>query len=361
LALPALVSGFIIAFLHSLSLFGAPAILGLPAGIHTITTQIWTFFHYPPRLDLAAAFSIPLLLATMLLIALQKRILGRRGFSTVGGKGGQRRLVKLGWARLPVLVLVLGILALSVFLPYWILLKAAFSKAWAMPLDWGNFTWNNFNFALFQYSDTRAAIVNTFKLGVLTATVGTLLATLIAYITNRNVFPGARYLSFFALAPLVIPGIVLAVGLFIVYAQPPVVLYGTIWILFVAYLTKEMPVGFSQAESTFKSIHTELEDASRIIGANRLRSLKDITAPLAKSGLIAAWCFIFIGVIRELSVSILLFAPSSKVVSVVIFDLKEEGQIGAIAVLGILMLAVSFVIILAVRWILDRDVVATRE
>jgi iron(III) transport system permease protein len=240
-------------------------------------------------------------------------------------------------------------------------LKAAFSKAWAMPLDWSNFTWNNFNFALFQYSDTRAAIANTFKLGVLTATVGTLLATLIAYITNRNVFPGARYLSFFALAPLVIPGIVLAVGLFIVYAQPPIVLYGTIWILFVAYLTKEMPVGFSQAESTFKSIHTELEDASRIIGANRLRCLKDITAPLAKSGLIAAWCFIFIGVIRELSVSILLFAPSSKVVSVVIFDLKEEGQIGAIAVLGILMLAVSFVIILAVRWILDRDVVATRE
>jgi iron(III) transport system permease protein len=361
LALPALISGFIIAFLHSLSLFGAPAILGLPAGIHTITTQIWTLFHYPPRLDLAAAFSIPLLLATMLLIGLQKRILGRRGFSTVGGKGGQRRLVKLGWGRLPVLGLVLSLLALSVFLPYWILLKAAFSKAWAMPLDWSNFTWNNFNFALFQYSDTRAAIVNTFKLGVLTATVGTLLATLIAYITNRNVFPGARYLSFFALAPLVIPGIVLAVGLFIVYAQPPVVLYGTIWILFVAYLTKEMPVGFSQAESTFKSIHTELEDASRIIGANRLISLKDITAPLAKSGLIAAWCFIFIGVIRELSVSILLFAPSSKVVSVVIFDLKEEGQIGAIAVLGILMLAVSFVIILAVRWILDRDLVATRE
>lgn len=361
LALPALVSGFIVAFLHSLSLFGAPAILGLPAGVHTITTQIWTFFHYPPRLDLAAAFSIPLLVTTMLLLALQKKILGRRGFSTVGGKGGQRRVVKLGWARLPLLLLVLGVLALSVFLPYWILLKAAFSKAWAMPLDWSNFTLNNFDFALFQYGDTRAAIVNTFKLGILTATVGTLLATLIAYITNRNLFSGARFLTFFALAPLVIPGIVLAVGLFIVYAQPPVVLYGTIWILFVAYLTKEMPVGFSQAESTFKSIHGELEDASRIVGANRLRALKDITAPLAKSGLIAAWCFIFIGVIRELSVSILLFSPSSKVVSVVIFDLKEEGQIGAIAVLGILMLLVSFVIILGMRWMLDRDVVASRE
>jgi iron(III) transport system permease protein len=122
-----------------------------------------------------------------------------------------------------------------------------------------------------------------------------------------------------------------------------------------------MPIGFSQAESTFKSIHPELEDASRIIGANRLVSLKDITAPLARSGLIAAWCFIFIGVIRELSASILLFSPNSKVVSVVIFDLKEEGQIGAISVLGILLLLVSFLIILAVRWLMDRDIVATRE
>jgi iron(III) transport system permease protein len=361
LALPALVGGFIVAFLHSLSLFGAPAILGLPAGLHTITTQIWTFFQYPPRLDLAAAFSVPLLLATLFLIALQRRILGRRGFSTVGGKGGQRRLIKLGWARVPVLLFVLSILALSVFLPYWILLKAALSKAWAMPLTWNNFSLGNFSFVLFQYTDTQAAIVNTFKLGILTATAGTLVATLIAYITNRNLFRGARYLTFFALAPLVIPGIVLAVGLFIVYAQPPLVLYGTVWILFVAYLTKEMPIGFSQAESTFKSIHPELEDASRIIGANRLVSLKDITAPLARSGLIAAWCFIFIGVIRELSASILLFSPNSKVVSVVIFDLKEEGQIGAISVLGILLLLVSFVIILGVRWVMDRDVVATRE
>ena len=273
-------------------------------------------------------------------------MLGRKGYSTVGGKGGQKRLIRLGWGRIPVLLFVLGILSLSVFLPYWILLKAALSKAWALPLTWDNFTLHNLSFTFFEYGDTQLAIYNTFKLGLITATIGTLLATLIAYITNRNLFRGARYLSFFALAPLVIPGIVLAVGLFIAYTRPPLVLYGTIWILFVAFLTKEMPIGFSQAESTFKSIHPELEDASRIIGANRLMSLKDITAPLARSGLIAAWSFIFIGVIRELSAAILLFAPSSKVVSVVIFDLKEEGQVGVIAVLGILLLAVSFAVIL---------------
>ncbi len=361
LALPALLGGFILAFLQSLSLFGAPAILGLPAGLHTITTQIWALFQYPPRLDMAAAFSVPLLLATMALIAVQKKILGRKGYSTVGGKGGQKRLIRLGWGRVPVLLLVLGILSLSVFLPYWILLKAALSKAWAVPLTWDNFTLKNFSFTFLEYGDTQRAIYNTFKLGLLTATLGTLLATLIAYITNRDLFRGARYLTFFALAPLVIPGIVLAVGLFIAYSRPPLVLYGTIWILFVAFLTKEMPIGFSQAESTFKSIHLELEDASRIIGANRLMSLKDITAPLARSGLIAAWSFIFIGVLRELSAAILLFAPSSKVVSVVIFDLKEEGQVGVIAVLGILLLVVSFAVILAVQGLAGRDPVAARE
>jgi iron(III) transport system permease protein len=359
--LPALVAGFILAFLHSLSLFGAPAILGLPAGLHTITTQIWALFQYPPRLDLAAAFSVPLLLATMGLIALQKKILGRRGYSTVGGKGGQRRLVQLGILRIPLLLLVFAILSLSVFLPYWILLKAALSKAWALPLTWDNLSVENFKFAFFQYGDTQSAIMNTFKLGILTATVGTLIAALIAYVTNRRLLRGARALTFFALAPLVIPGIVLAVGLFIAYTRPPLILYGTIWILFVAYLTKEMPIGFSQADTTFKSIHPELEDASTILGANRLWALKDVTAPLAKSGLIAAWCFIFIGVIRELSASILLFTPTSKVVSVVIFDLKEEGQIGVIAVLGILLLMVSFLVILAAQWIVGKDVFATKE
>ena len=361
LAAPALLGGFILAFLHSLSLFGAPAILGLPASLHTITTQIWALFQYPPRLDLAAAFSVPLLLATMLLIALQKKILGRRGYSTVGGKGGERRLLRLGIFRIPALLLVLGIIALSVFLPYWILLKAALAKAWAQPLTWDNFTLENFSFAFFQYGDTQDAILNTFKLGIATASAGTVIAALIAYITNRQLFWGARYLTFFALAPLVVPGIVLAVGLFLAYARPPIVLYGTIWILFVAYLTKEMPIGFSQAETTFKSIHPELEDASRILGANRLGALRDVTAPLARTGLIATWCFIFIGVIRELSALILLFTPKSKVVSVVIFDLKEEGQIGVIAVLGILLLLVSFLVILAVQRLVKREVLATRE
>jgi iron(III) transport system permease protein len=356
---PAILSGFILSVLQALALFGSPAILALPAGFHTITTQIWALFQYPPKVEMAAAFSVPLLLATALLLFLQKKLLGRRGYAAVGGKGGQRRQIALGPWRQPALVACLAVMACAIFLPYGILAKAAFSRAWAQPLTWDNVTLGNWSFTFLSIS-TQTAIVNTLELGILTACVGAGLATLLAYITNRRLIVGHQLLAFLALAPVVIPGVVLAVGLFIAYTRPPFLLYGTLWILFLAYLTKEMPVGYSQSDATFRGIHPELEEAGRILGAGRLRVLGEITAPLARSGIIATWCFIFIGVIRELSVSILLFTPNTKVMSVVIFDLKEEGQFGAIAVLGLFMLAVTFLAVVLMQTLLGRDVLGAR-
>jgi iron(III) transport system permease protein len=358
---PALVSGFILAVLQALALFGSPAILALPAGFHTITTQIWAMFQYPPKVEMAAAVSMPLLLATALLLLVQKRLLGRRGYAAVGGKGGQRRPIALGAARYPALAGALAVMACAIFLPYGILAKAALSRAWAQPLSWSNLTLDNFTFTFFEYGATRAAIVNTLELGVATATLGAVLVALLSYVTNRRLVIGHQLVAFLALAPIVIPGVVLAVALFIAYTRPPFVLYGTLAILFVAYLTKEMPVGYAQSEATFRTIPAELEDAGRILGAGRLRILRDVTAPLARSGIIAAWCFIFIGVLRELSASIILFTPATKVMSVVIFDLKEEGQFGAIAVLGIVMLVLTFGIVGLVQRALGRDVLGVRE
>jgi iron(III) transport system permease protein len=187
------------------------------------------------------------------------------------------------------------------------------------------------------------------------------MVALLAYVTNRRLVVGHQAVAFLALAPVVIPGVVLAVALFIAYTRPPFVLYGTLAILFVAYLTKEMPVGYAQSEATFRSIPADLEEAGRILGAGRLRILRDVTAPLARSGIIAAWCFIFIGVIRELSASIILFTPNTKVMSVVLFDLKEEGQFGAIAVLGIIMLLMTFATVSIVQAALGRDVLGVRD
>ena len=360
LVFPAILSGFILAVLQALALFGSPAILGLPAGFHTITTQIWALFQYPPKVEMAAAFSVPLLLATALLLLVQKRLLGRRGYAAVGGKSIQRRSIALGPWRYPALLGCLAVLACAVFLPYGILAKAAFSHAWAQPLTWENFTLANWSFT-FRHSSTQAAILNTLELGILTASVGAGLAALLAYITNRKIIAGHQLLGFLALSPIVIPGVVLAVALFIAYTRPPFLLYGTLWILFVAYLTKEMPIGYSQSDATFRGIHPELEEAGRILGAGRLRVLGEITAPLARSGIIAAWCFVFIGVIRELSASIILFTPGTKVISVVIFDLKEEGQFGAIAVLGLFMLAMTFGIVVLMQTVLGRDVLGARS
>ena len=361
LVLPAILSGFILAVLQALALFGSPAILALPAGFHTITTQIWSFFHYPPKMEMAAAFSIPLLLATALLLQMQKRLLGRRGYASVGGKGGQRRAIPLGRWRYPALALCAAVMACAIVLPYGILAKAAFARAWAQPMTWENFTLANWSFTFFEYSATQSAVLNTLELGVMTATVGAGLVALLAYVANRKIIVGHQVLGFLALAPIVIPGVVLAVGLFLAYTRPPLLLYGSLWILFVAYVTKEMPVGYSQSDATFKGIHVELEEAGRILGAGRFRVLREITAPLARSGIIASWCFIFIGVIRELSASIILFTPNTKVMSVVIFDLKEEGQFGAIAVLGLFMLAMTFGTVVLMQRVLGRDFMGVKE
>ena len=358
---PALASGFILAVLQAIALFGSPAILSLPAGFHTITTQIWSLFQYPPKPELAAALSMPLLLATALLLYLQKIVLGRRGYASVGGKGQARRRLPLGAWRYPALAACLAVMACAIVLPYGVLAKAALARAWAQPLTWDNLTLGNIRFTFLEYSSTRDAVVNTLELGVLTATVGAVLAALLAYVAERRIIAGAGLLRFLALAPVVVPGVVMAVGLFVAYTRPPLILYGTLWILFIAYLTKEMPVGYSQSEATFRSIHPELEDAARVLGAGRLRALAEVTAPLARSGIIATWCFVFIGVIRELSASIILFTPSTKVMSVVIFDLKEEGQFGAIAVLGLFMLIITFITVASIQALLGRDIVGARE
>lgn len=362
LVAPAIVGGFILVFLHSIALFGSPAILAMPAGMHTITTQIWVMFtRYPAQYELASALSVSLLLVTVVVLGAQRRFFGRRGYAALGGRAAAWKVVRLGRWRYAGLAFCLGMLALSMVLPYGVLLKAAFAKAWAMPLTADNLTLKNWGLALTGYSATRQAIVNTLKLGLLTATVGAAFAAVIAYVVNRRLLRAHRAISFLVMAPLVIPGTVLAVGLLMAYTRPPFVLYGTIWILFVAYVTKEIPVGFSQVDATLKGIHEELEEAGRILGASRLGVLATITLPLARSGLVAAWCLIFIGAIRELSASILLFTPRSWVLSVIIIDLRANGVIEVVSVLSILLLVLTVATVLLVQRVAGRAVVVARE
>ena len=353
LVMPALLAGFLVAFLQSMTLFGTPAILALPAGVDTMTTKIWSLFQFPPQPGLAAAASLPLLLITVALLRAQTAIMGRRGYSIVGGKSTGIRTVKLGWWKVPALALFAFVLGCSIVLPYGVLARTALVKNWSAPMA-GNFSLEHWRFVFLEFSQTKVALANTFILGASAATAGTLLVVVIGYLSLRKLVWGHRYLAFLATAPVAIPGIVLAVGLFIAYTQPPFVLYGTLAIIFLAYLTKELPVGYQQVAASMKAVHPELEEASRIFGATRLRALFDITAPLIRNGVIATWILIFIGSIRELSATILLFTANTKTISVTMFDLRESNDWGPIAVLSLTMLAITFVMVAAVNYFTDR-------
>ena len=273
LALPALLAGALVAFLQAMTLFGSPAILAIPAGFHTMTTKIWSLFNYPPKPELAAAASIPLLVLTIALLRAEHLILGRRGYSVVGGKQGDPRLVRLGWLNWVALAFAFVVLMCPVFLPYGALLNATFSRVATTFIWFDNFTLHNIHFVFFELSATKLAVQNTFILGVWSATVGTIMALVIGYLTTRRAIAGHRTLGFLATAPVAIPGIVLGVGLFLSYARPPFVLYGTLWILFLAFVTIALPAAYQQMQSAFRSVHTDLEDAGRILGATRLRTL----------------------------------------------------------------------------------------
>ncbi|TAJ42167.1 MAG: iron ABC transporter permease [Reyranella sp.] len=347
LALPTLLAGALVSFLQAMNLFGSPAILAIPAGFHTLTTRIWSLFQFPPKPELAAAASLPLLVLTILLLRAQARALGRRGYAVLGGKYGEPRLIRLGLLKWPAVALAMIVLAMPLFLPYAALFNSAFSRVASRIVSFETATLHNFRFTFLELSSTMPALKNTFLLASSSATLGALLALLIAYIVARKAVTGHKVLGFLATAPLAIPGIVLGVGLFLAYTRPPLTLYGTLWILLIAFVTIELPVAYQQLSSAFHAVHPELEEAGRMLGASRLRTLADITAPLLRSAVIATWCFVFVAVIRELSAAVILFTSDTKVLSVLIFDLKESGDVGAIAVLSLTMVAITTLVVAA--------------
>ncbi len=352
LALPAILGGFILAVLEAMVLFGSPAMIAIPARFHVMTTQLWALFQYPPKLELAAAYSLPLLFVAIALLWAQRRLLGRKGYATLTGKATQVRVQRLGGWRYPVLAACLLILLFAVGLPFWTLISASLSKAWGRGLSLDNLTLDNFHRILFAHRPTREAIINTLQIAIVTATVGAAVSALVAYVSERRLVRGHRALAFLATAPIAIPGIVLSIGLFAAYTRPPFILYGTIWILFISYLTKYLPIAYPANRAAVLGVHVDLEDAARILGASRLRAFIDVTRPLFKTGLLAAFLLVFLPSLRELSSSILLYTAKSRVVAVVIYELYEEGLWEMVSAMGILLLGLTLLIVgLAYRFL----------
>jgi len=362
LALPAILSGFLLSFLEALELFGPPAFLLIPARQQVMTTQLYLFFsQFPPQLEVAAAYAMPLLLVTICLLFFQRRILGRRRFVTVTGKGGVRRRTRLGGWRWPALGLALIPPALSVVLPYGALLLVSLEHVWGKgPFAPGNLTGYWYRWAIFDNATTRQAIVHSLEYSAGAATLAVVVATLVAYMVVRRMVPLTSLLGFTAMAPFVVPGIVLAIGFFAAYSHPPILLYGTAGILIAAYATRFLPIAFSNASGILRGINVDLENAARTLGAGRIHTLLSVTVPLLRTGLLSGWLLVFIPALRELSASVFLFTPRTQVVTTVIFDFSDAGNYEAVSTMGVLMMLITFLIVVVAYRFIGREVTRAR-
>jgi iron(III) transport system permease protein len=358
---PAILGGLIISFLEAISLFGAPALIALPARFNVVATQLWQFFEYPVQVEVAAAYAIPLLVITVLMFWLQRRILGRKGYAAVTGKGGERRMIALGGWRCVMLGYALFVCSLSVLLPMIVLLQAAFAKAWGRGFSLDNLTLGNFHYLLFEQTQAQSAIINTFVYAGATAFVAIALSLAIAYVVSRQLVPWSNALGFLCMAPFVIPGIVLAIGFYAAYAPPPLALYGTGTILVLAFTTRYLPIAYTSSAASMRSINPEMEEAVRILGGGRLLAIRRVLAPLLKKSLAGAWILVFIPAARELSSAIFLVGPNSRVISVMLFDLSEEGNFEVLAALGTILLVVTLIIAAIGFRIIGRDFMLRRS
>jgi iron(III) transport system permease protein len=361
LVLPAILGGLIISFLEAIALFGAPALIALPARFHVVSTQLWQFFEYPVRVEEAAAYSIPLLLITILMFWLQRSLVGRRGYAAVTGKGGERREIRLGAWRWPLLGYALFVCSMSVLLPMTVLLQAAFAKAWGRGFSLDNLTLHNFTYVLFEQTQAQQAILNTFLYAGTTAFAAIGLSLGIAYVVSRRVVPWANALAFLCMAPFVIPGIVLAIGFYAAYAPPPLALYGTAAMMILAFITRFLPIAYTSSAAGMRSINPEMEEAVRILGGGRLTAIRKVLAPLLKKSLAGAWILVFIPAARELSCAIFLVGPNTRVISVMLFDLSEEGNFEVLAALGAILLVASVVIAGIGFRVIGRDFMLRRN
>ena len=360
LVTPAIVGGAIVVFLDTVALFGTPAIIALPARIKVMTLQLWQFFEFPVRAEAAAAYAIPLVLVTMALFAVQRAVLGRRGYVALTGKGGSRTPTPLGAWRWAVAGYAVFVVALAVLLPYAALAQAAFSRAWGLGCSWANASLGNFT-ALLSDPGARATILRSFTYSAAAACLAILLALTVAYLVSRRVGRWHGLLTALCMAPLVIPGIVLAIGFYSAWSPPPLALYGTAAILVLGYTTRFLPIAYVNCMAGLRSLNPEMEDAVRILGGSRGRAVAQVVVPLLKKSLVGSWLLVFIPAVRELSTAVFLVTAQTRVISMMMLALSENGSFATLAALGFVLLGATIVIVMVGYAMIGRDFMLRRS
>jgi iron(III) transport system permease protein len=347
LSAPAILSSCILVFVTAAGIFGVPLVLGVPANLNTLSTLIYTAINeYPSDFAKAAILSSALFLFTAAFTAAQILLLRGRRFTTVTGKGYRPRRVDLGrwrWAG----VAVNSIYLLFVIGPFIALLLVSFQDAWTGGFDLSRFTLANYKKVIFVDAIAHRGLINSIFISTIGATLAVLVCMSLALAIHRTRLPGREGLAPLAMVPVTVPGIVLGLGFLIALVSTP--LYGTIWIIMIAYIVHYLPTGLRNGESLVLSVSRELDESARMSGASWWRAMVRIVMPLVAPGMVSMWLLLFVTYIREVSSSMMLFTFGTETISIALIQIMEYEPYGVSGAFGVLQTVLVLVCVAFIR------------
>ncbi|HEY1411782.1 MAG TPA: iron ABC transporter permease, partial [Rhodopila sp.] len=345
LVTPGVLGAAIFVFAEMLGSFSAALVLGTPVRFYVITTAMYQLVaQYPPRIPLAAAMGVSLFAVMALMLYIYRRIIARRSYVTVSGKAFRPRLTDVGGLRWVLFAVCAAYVLLSVVLPMLTLLYASIQRLAVAFSPVSNFTFDNYRAALSQNA-VRYAMSNSLLLGAMTATLGVALTGMLSWLIHRSRLPGRGLLEYIAMFPQAVPRLVFAFGMMWAWLVFPIPIYGTLWLLLIAYLTVFLPLGVRTISSVLLQLDKSLEECGQVCGASWGYRMRTITMPLLRPGLIAAWMLLFIASVRELGASILLMGPHSQVLTPAIVDAWFGSSSELTAAMALIQTAVVGIVV----------------
>ena len=351
LVLPGVLGAAIFVFAEMLGSFSAALVLGLPSRFYVVTTAMYQLVsQYPPQFPRAAAMGVSLFAVMFFMVYIYRRVVSGGTYVTITGKAFRPRVMNVGRLRWPLLGVCWVYLGVAVILPILTLLYSSIQRlATAFPKA-GNFTLENYRTAL-SLDAVRGALWNSLLLGVGTASLGVLIMGFLAWMIYRSRLPGVGAIEYVLMFPQAVPRLVFAFGMLWAWLIFPIPIYGTLWLLLIAYLTVFLPLGLRTISGVILQIDRSLEESAQMCGASWSYRMRTVTVPLLRPGLIAAWLLLFIASVRELGASILLMGPNSKVITPAIveswFSTSTELT-AAMALLQTLAVAIALVLLFTV-------------
>lgn len=338
LAFPATLAFALFAFILNLEAFEVPALIGMPGRVNVLTTDVYQAVkEIPPRVGFASAFSVVMLIIISGLLYCYGRLARHaERFATITGKGYRPRPIALGRLRWAGSAVILLNFAVTLLLPMLAMVWMSVMP-YVQPMRWqalATATLRNFG-AVLSSSYYLSLVTTTLTVAAISATA-TMLITLVAGWLAARRAPGGQAIDQLVVVPLIFPGVVLGVALLEVALRLPVSLYGTMWLIVLAFVIHYMPFGMRYTYAGVIQIHPELEQAARVSGARGWAVLSRVLVPLLAPALASGWLFVFLLASKEMSLPLLLAGPNSQTISVAMFDLWGNGQIGEVAALGLL-------------------------